>query len=171
MNCGGAKNYAPWSIQLNKQLLHAVHIIYIPSFLTWENWKSIEKWGDINRIFHSLQLLGRAPLCFNIFHLGCQHTLPEQGNIGGNQPGKSPAGYWFACSQRKVWAWKESPDVLRVTFFGEVGFLLVCRSEISSAKRHLENLIFLVNIIPSQNKFCSVRLSSCKDIPQEGIHR
>lgn len=124
----------------------------IPEASAWCSWKSTHK-------------------SFNIFHLGCQWALPEQGSTGGDRPGKSPGGTDFPfLGERSGRRGNVLQVLLEVTVFRVVVFAPDLQAwDLTATKKHLENCIFLLNITHSQDKIFSVRWSLSRDVPQDVI--
>lgn len=136
------------------------HSMPNPSLLQLEN---MEKWNDIQRIFQQLRLLGRTCLSlFQHFPSGPSTQVARAGQCWWKATWKTPCRVLVCLFPEKGLGMKREPCryyPLRVAFFGDIVFLLVYRSETQQSKKRLsENFIFLVNIVHSQDKFCSVRL-------------
>lgn len=109
----------------------------IPQASAWCSWKRA--------------LLSVSTFSIWAVNMCCQSWTP----LNGVNLGKSPAGYWFSSSQRKVWAWEESPAVITESHILWGGWFFYWFAEL---EKHFENFVYLGNMIThSWDKFSSGR--------------
>ena len=123
-------------------LLSTVHPI-LPLF-SWRIWKRGMISKEYSTSFSCLE--EHACQCFNIFHLACQHRLPELASVGGKQPGKPPCRVPLCPFPEKGLGMKGEAccDYLpgELHSLETLFFLLVYRSEIQQSKKALRKLYF-----------------------------